>query len=117
MYIKPGKLKYAQKQRAGRNNQGRITVRHRGGGHKRLQRVVSCIARIRQPSMPQGMYKVCNIEYDPNRSAFLALTEQLNIETGGTKLSYMLATEGIKADDVIKVSRDSQEITEKYLYF
>ena len=57
-----------KKSRAGRNAQGRITVRHRGGGAKRL---------LREVDFNQGkvgvLGRVASIEYDPNRSAFIAL--------------------------------------------
>ena len=57
-----------KRQRGGRNNQGRITVRHRGGGHRRQVRVVDFKRNKRD--VPA---KVASIEYDPNRSARLAL--------------------------------------------
>lgn len=55
----------SKKQMAGKNNQGRITVRHRGGGVKRHYRIVTY-------NLPQGKYTVREIEYDPNRSARIA---------------------------------------------
>jgi len=56
------------KRGVGRNNAGRITMRHRGGGHKRLQRDVDFL--FNKHNIPA---KVTTIEYDPNRSAFIAL--------------------------------------------
>src|SRR5438477_5900231 len=56
------------KKRAGRNNQGRITVRHQGGGHKRAYRLVDF--KRNKPGVPA---RVAAIEYDPNRSARIAL--------------------------------------------
>ncbi|MDE3077990.1 MAG: 50S ribosomal protein L2, partial [Chloroflexota bacterium] len=56
------------KKQAGRNNQGRITVRHQGGGHKRAYRLVDF--KRDKPGVPA---RVQAIEYDPNRTARLAL--------------------------------------------
>ena len=56
------------RKRAGRNNEGRVTVRHRGGGHKRLYRLIDFKRdKIGVPG------RVASIEYDPNRSARIAL--------------------------------------------
>ncbi|MFX8735709.1 50S ribosomal protein L2, partial [Acinetobacter baumannii] len=57
------------KKTGGRNNQGRITVRFRGGGHKRLYRIID-FKRWDKAGIPA---KVAAIEYDPNRSARIAL--------------------------------------------
>ena len=75
----------------GRNNVGRITVRHRGGGHKRKYRVVDF--RRNKDSIPA---KVERLEYDPNRSAHLAL---LCYADGERK--YILAPKGLKAGDQV----------------
>ena len=56
------------KKKGGRNNQGRMTVRHRGGGHKRMYRIIDF--RRNKRGIPA---KVAAIEYDPNRSARIAL--------------------------------------------
>ncbi len=65
-------LTQPKKQQAGKNNQGRITVRHRGGGVKRHYRVVTY-------KLPQGLtYRVEEIEYDPNRSARIARVKDEN---------------------------------------
>ena len=61
-----------KKQSGGRNNYGRITVRHRGGGHKRMIRIID----FRRDLFDQAA-KVTAIEYDPNRSARIALLEYL----------------------------------------
>src|SRR5215469_16967831 len=58
------------KKAAGRNNNGRITTRHRGGGHKRLYRVIDW--KRNKIGVPG---RVIAIEYDPNRSARIALIE------------------------------------------
>lgn len=55
----------------GRNNQGKITVRHRGGGVARRLRIVSA-------SLPYGRYRVRGLEYDPHRTAILAWVEQVD---------------------------------------
>ncbi len=78
-------LKLARKQNAGRNNQGKITVRHRGGGAKRAIRVVDFDFREVDGA------RVVAIEYDPNRSANLALVE---LADGSNR--YLLATSGLK---------------------
>src|SRR5712691_8368746 len=74
------------KRHAGRNNQGRITVRHRGGGHKRKYRLIDW-QRSKQ-GMPAT---VIAIEYDPNRSARIALLEY---EDGEKR--YILAPAGLR---------------------
>ena len=78
--------------KGGRNNLGRVTVRHRGGGHKRRIRTVD-FART-QP----GQHSVERIEYDPNRSAHLALL--LNEET--KEKTYIIAAEGMRAGDKVQ---------------
>ena len=75
----------------GRNNVGRITVRHRGGGHKRKYRVVDF--RRDKDAIPA---KVERLEYDPNRSAHLALLLYADGER-----RYILAPKGVKADDKV----------------
>ena len=77
------------KSKAGRNNQGRITTRHRGGGHKRLYRLIDF--KRDKDGVPA---RVATIEYDPNRSARIAL---LQYEDGEKR--YILAPEGLKAGD------------------
>lgn len=71
----------------GRNNQGRMTMRRRGGGHKRRYRVVDF--KRNKPGVPG---KVSSIEYDPVRSAFIALITYID----GDK-RYILAPEGLEA--------------------
>ena len=75
----------------GRNNVGRITTRFRGGGNKRSYRMVDF--RRTKTGMPA---KVAAIEYDPNRSAFLAL---LNYQDG--EKAYILAPVGLKVGQVV----------------
>ena len=75
----------------GRNNNGHITIWHRGGGHKRLHRVVDL-----KRKHTQGI--VVGLEYDPNRSAYLARI--FNPDT--KKQNYILAPTNIKKGDVIR---------------
>ena len=80
-----------RKQHAGRNNDGRITVRHRGGGEKRFIRIIDTKRdKINIPA------KVAAIEYDPNRTARLALLFYVD----GAK-SYILAPIGLKVGDMV----------------
>jgi large subunit ribosomal protein L2 len=87
------------KNKAGRNNQGRMTVRHRGGGAKRLYRVID-FKRDKQ-NVPG---EVIAIEYDPNRSARLALLQYADGEK-----RYILAPVGLKVGASIN-SGDGAEI-------
>jgi len=79
------------KQKAGRNNQGRITVRHRGGGHKQRYRIID-FKRDKQ-GVPAT---VREIEYDPNRTARIALL----VYADGEK-RYILAPVGLKVGDTV----------------
>ncbi|WP_027718592.1 50S ribosomal protein L2 [Desulfovirgula thermocuniculi] len=74
------------KKHAGRNNQGRITVRHRGGGHKRMYRIIDF--KRDKDGIPA---KVVSIEYDPNRSARIALLQYADGEK-----RYILAPLGLE---------------------
>ena len=76
----------------GRNNNGRITTRHVGGGHKQHYRVIDF--KRNKDSMPA---KVERLEYDPNRTAHIALI----LYPDGER-SYILAPKGLKAGDVIQ---------------
>ncbi|MCQ2010621.1 MAG: 50S ribosomal protein L2 [Sporolactobacillus sp.] len=72
--------------KAGRNNQGRLTVRHQGGGHKRQYRVIDF--KRNKDGVPG---KIATIEYDPNRTANIALVHYVDGEK-----RYILAPKGIK---------------------
>ena len=87
------------KKNAGRNSYGHITVRHRGGGNKRKYRVIDF--KRQKLDMPATVQR---IEYDPNRSAFIAL-----IKYEDETLSYILAPYGLKAGDQV-VSSASADI-------
>jgi len=78
------------KKHSGRNNTGRITVRHRGGGNKKKYRIIDF---KRQSDLANT---VTAIEYDPNRTAYIAL---LADENG--KKSYIIAPNGVKVGDVL----------------
>jgi len=80
-----------QKKKGGRNNQGFITSRHRGGGHKRMYRVID-FRRIKDGIQAT----IDSVQYDPNRSARIALL----VYADGEK-AYILATEGMKKGDVL----------------
>ncbi|MEG2639840.1 MAG: 50S ribosomal protein L2, partial [Clostridiales bacterium] len=75
----------------GRNNQGRITTRHKGGGHKRLYRIID-FKRVKD-NVPA---KVAAIEYDPNRTSNIALLHYLDGEK-----SYIIAPQGLKVGDAV----------------
>ncbi len=77
--------------KGGRNNHGRITARRRGGGHKRLYRMVDFKRRKFDVAA-----KVVRLEYDPNRTAFIALIEY---EDG--ELSYILAPQRLSPGDMV----------------
>ena len=79
------------KKTGGRNMHGRLTVRHQGGGHKRLYRIIDF--KRNKDSVPA---RVATIEYDPNRSARIAL---LNYADGEKR--YILAPNGLKVGDTI----------------
>ena len=87
------------KNTAGRNSYGKITVRHHGGGHKNLYRIIDF--KRDKDNIPA---KVAGIEYDPNRSANIALLHYADGEK-----RYILAPEGLKDGDVI-VSGENVEI-------
>ena len=74
------------KKNSGRNSYGRITVRHRGGGNRRKYRIIDF---KRNKFDVEGTVKT--IEYDPNRSAFIALVEYEDGEK-----SYIIAPQGLK---------------------
>jgi len=86
------------KSKAGRNNQGRITVRHRGGGAKRRLRTIDFKRdKIGVPG------RVAAIEYDPNRSARIALIHYADGEK-----RYILAPSGLGVGDTIKSGSDAE---------
>jgi len=80
----------------GRNNQGRMTIRHRGGGHKQLYRIIDF-----KRNKLNIEAKVVSIEYDPNRSANIALLQYLDGEK-----RYILAPLGLKVGDKVCAGSD-----------
>jgi large subunit ribosomal protein L2 len=79
------------KRGSGRNNHGHITTRHKGGGHKRRYRRVDFLRKkFDQPAIVE------RLEYDPNRTAFVAL-----IKYGDGELSYILAPQRLKIGDTV----------------
>jgi len=95
----PKSLTIAKKQKSGRNNQGRITVRHRGGGYKR---------RVRKIDFKRDKFgieaKVLGLYFDPNRSAYLALLQYADGEK-----RYIIAPRGIKVGDKV-ISNDTTDV-------
>ncbi|MFZ1932951.1 MAG: 50S ribosomal protein L2 [Thermoguttaceae bacterium] len=86
-----------KKRKGGRNNQGRITARHRGGGHKRQLRLIDF--RRDKDGIPA---KVDSIQYDPNRTCRIALLHYVDGEK-----RYILAPEGMKAGDQLMSGPDA----------
>src|ERR1700754_383451 len=85
------------KKHAGRNNRGRITTRHRGGGNKRFYRIIDF--KRNKVGVPA---KVAAIEYDPNRSARIALLHYVDGEK-----RYILSPVGLKVGDTVISSRNA----------
>src|SRR6476620_11359933 len=82
---------------SGRNNDGRITVRRRGGGHKRFYRIVDF--KRNKPGIPG---RVSQIEYDPNRSAHIAL-----ITYSDGEKRYIIAPTGLEVGKTIMSGADA----------
>ncbi|MGE5297724.1 MAG: 50S ribosomal protein L2 [Acidobacteriaceae bacterium] len=87
----PKSLIVSQKKNAGRNNQGKITVRHQGGGHKQRIRIVDMLRdKLNVPA------KVQTVEYSPTHSAFISL-----IAFNDGEKRYILAPDGLKVGDKV----------------
>jgi large subunit ribosomal protein L2 len=82
----------------GRNSTGRVTSRHRGGGHKRFYRVID----FKRDKVGMDA-KVVAIEYDPNRSARIALLQYLDGER-----RYIIAPDGVKLGDTLRSGSDAE---------
>ncbi len=96
----PKSLRMIANNAAGRNSQGKIPVRHRGGRQKRFIRKIDFIMdRVDTPA------QVVSVEYDPNRSAHIAL-----VKYGDGEVRYVLAAEGLHIGDQIVASRTKAEI-------
>ena len=85
-----------KKKNAGRNSYGKITVRHHGGGNKQKYRLVDFKRNV------EGDAKVIGVEYDPNRTAYIALLEN---EEG--KKSYIIAPVGLTDGDVVSAGANA----------
>jgi large subunit ribosomal protein L2 len=89
---KPEKsLSKAKRRTSGRNHHGHITCRHRGGGHKRKYRTIDF-----KRDKENIIAKVASIEYDPNRTAHIALLKYIDGEK-----RYIIAPQGLKVGDVV----------------
>ena len=85
-----------KKKHSGRNSYGKITVRHQGGGNKLKYRIIDF------KRMEAGAHKVIGVEYDPNRTAYIALLEN---EAG--KKSYIVAPVGVTDGDILYSGADA----------
>jgi len=96
--VKPEKSLVVQNHRAkGRNNQGHITIRHKGGGHKKRYRLIDF---KRNKMNVEG--KVASIEYDPNRNAYIALI----VYADGEK-RYILHPENLKVGETVSAGKNA----------
>lgn len=87
----------AKKKKGGRNNQGRITTRHKGGGHKQRYRVIDF--KRNKDGIPA---EVERLEYDPNRTSYIALLKYADGER-----RYMIAPKGLKQGDSVQSGEDA----------
>lgn len=85
------------KKNSGRNSYGRITVRHRGGGNRRKYRIIDF--KRQKFDVPA---KILTLEYDPNRSAFIALVQYEDGEK-----AYIIAPQGLKVGDTVVSGKDA----------
>ena len=85
-----------KKKNAGRNNNGKITVRHHGGGNKQKYRLIDFKRNVDESA------KVIGVEYDPNRTSYIAL-----LENDEGKKSYIIAPVGLTDGDVVTAGADA----------
>ena len=85
-----------KKKNAGRNSYGKITVRHHGGGNKQKYRIIDFKRSVDESA------KVIGVEYDPNRTSYIAL-----LENDEGKKSYIIAPVGLKDGDVVTAGADA----------
>ncbi|KAI9296906.1 ribosomal protein L2 [Neoconidiobolus thromboides FSU 785] len=97
------KLTIAKRKTGGRNNSGRITTRHRGGGHRQRIRIIDFHRKA------PGQCEVMRLEYDPGRSAHIALIKNLDNE----ELSYILAPQGLEPGMIVESFVTPKEKTEQ----
>jgi large subunit ribosomal protein L2 len=96
---KPARLFQALDKSGGRNNLGKMTVRHHGGGHKRKYRVIDFLRAKREI-----VAKVASLEYDPNRTAYIALLHYIDGEK-----AYILAPLNLSVGDSV-IASDTADI-------
>ncbi len=89
-------LVVTKKKNAGRNSYGKITVRHHGGGNKQKYRIIDFKRNAEETA------KVIGVEYDPNRTAYIAL-----LENDAGKKSYIIAPVGLTDGDVVATGADA----------
>ena len=92
------KLTVSFKKQAGRNSSGKVTVRHQGGGEKRLYRIIDCMQGKKNIEA-----QVVALEYDPSRTANIALL----LYTDGER-RYILAPDGLKVGDKIMIGQEGE---------
>lgn len=88
------------KKTGGRNNSGKITVHHKGGGHKKKYRKIN----FTRNSESEGI--VCSLEYDPNRNAYIASVYDL---IKNNKFYYIIAPYGLNVGDIIKSGKKAEQ--------
>lgn len=98
--VAPKALLRPRNRTGGRNNQGKITVRHRGGGHKRQYRLIDF--RRNKDGVPA---KVASIQYDPNRSARIALLHYVDGEK-----RFILAPDGLVVGSMLQSGPDAPPV-------
>jgi large subunit ribosomal protein L2 len=89
------------KNSSGRNNSGKITIRHKGGGHKQKYRKINFYRKNNSTNI------VCSIEYDPNRKSFIASIFDLIT----LKFSYIIAPKNLKIGDIVKSGKNAGPYT------
>jgi ribosomal protein L2 len=105
-------LTYAYRSTGGRNNQGRVTVRGRGGGHKRRIRILD----LTRKDWPKEGGEVERIERDPGRGGHIALVRLLRPSRDGEEpkkdMRYILATLGMRAGDKVNAHLNAKPATD-----
>ena len=94
-----------KKKNSGRNSYGRITVRHKGGGNRQKYRIMDFKRQA------EGAHKVIGVEYDPNRSAYIAL-----LQNDEGKKSYIIAPAGLKVGQEVLSGKGIQPNVGNTLY-
>ena len=98
MFYSLKQLHRGKKRVSGRCNSGRVSIRHRGGGHKRSYHFVDFFRSIKK----NYFFRVCGFKYDPNRTAFVAVLVSSSSKLGGkTEFHCILQPKGLVLDDFI----------------